>query len=91
MICSLDITVTPSEVEFRHNTLFIDDATNTIKINLPNNYIKKIVNDYLDGIDQEEGKEIALKLLKTLTNERQSEIFDVLWNEPKFLRRNSNG
>ena len=81
MICNLDITVTPSEVEFRHNTLFIDDATNSLQIRLEHESIKKIVNDYLDGIDQEEGKEIALKLLKTLTDERQNQIFKELREE----------
>ena len=84
MICNLDITVTPSEVEFISNTLLIDDTTNSIQIRLEHESMQKIVSDYLDDIDQEEGKEITLKLLNSLTDERQEQIF----NE---LRRKNNG
>ena len=78
MICNLNITVTPSEVEFISNTLLIDDTTNSIQIRLEHESMQKIVSDYLDDIDQEEGKEIAIKLLNSLTDERQSEIFNEL-------------
>ena len=84
MICNLDITVTPSEVEFISNTLLIDDTTNSVQIRLEHESMQKIVSDYLDDIDQEEGKEITLKLLNSLTDERQEQIF----NE---LRRKNNG
>lgn len=84
-----DVLSPSNEIEYKDGILKVETNDTEVKLHLGWKPIRKIVDYYLKDVDQNEGTEIVLKLIKKLSDENQEKIFKELWDDPSYVELES--